>query len=410
MITGRQAFNSIEEATAKVRADEMRLNSALRSASEETARLRQDRLKELRALAQLKFGLIKSGDLVHDLDAAEQQVKDLLDRIARQISEAESRRQEAAHALQKAEAIQRERASAYDAAAGALRARENEIAPSVTSDPAWIALKARFDAASNTADEAEKKAAQAEAGRARKKTPYKSNSLFMYLWRRKLGTPDYSSGFFVRYFDEKIAALINYREARANYAMLNQIPNRLRAHADRLAAERETERQKLGAFEQGCLIEAGGGPLQKKAVEAKAALDASEAEVAEVGKSWRRSTGNMMQSHTRTTMVPSPRRSSLLRRTIRAMMCVRSIARLRARRRTKTVLSSKRSTGLRNRSAGPTRKSRGYGGKFARSRQGGSKSSRRGGNSASTAMTTRAPPSATRRRSTMCLAASSKVR
>jgi hypothetical protein len=32
--------------------------------------------------------------------------------------------------LAKAEAIQRERASAYDAAAGALRARENKIAPS----------------------------------------------------------------------------------------------------------------------------------------------------------------------------------------------------------------------------------------------------------------------------------------
>jgi hypothetical protein len=62
---------------------------------------------------------------------------------------------------------------------------------------AWIA-QARFDAASNTADEAEKKAAQVEAGRARKKTPYESDSLFMYLWRRKLGTPDYSSGFFVR--------------------------------------------------------------------------------------------------------------------------------------------------------------------------------------------------------------------
>jgi hypothetical protein len=81
MITGRQALNSIEEASAKVRADEMRLDAALRSASEEAARLRQDRLKELRALAQLKFGLIKRGDLVHELDAAERQVKDLLDRI-----------------------------------------------------------------------------------------------------------------------------------------------------------------------------------------------------------------------------------------------------------------------------------------------------------------------------------------
>jgi len=81
MITGRQALNSIEEASAKVRADEMRLDAALRSASEEAARLRQDRLKELRALAQLKFGLMKRGDLVHELDAAERQVKDLLDRI-----------------------------------------------------------------------------------------------------------------------------------------------------------------------------------------------------------------------------------------------------------------------------------------------------------------------------------------
>ena len=80
MITGRQALNSIEEASAKVRADEMRLDAALRSASEEAARLRQERLKELRALAELKFGLIKSGELIHELDAAEQQVKDLLDR------------------------------------------------------------------------------------------------------------------------------------------------------------------------------------------------------------------------------------------------------------------------------------------------------------------------------------------
>jgi hypothetical protein len=35
MITGRQALNSIEEASAKVRGDEMRLDAALRSASEE---------------------------------------------------------------------------------------------------------------------------------------------------------------------------------------------------------------------------------------------------------------------------------------------------------------------------------------------------------------------------------------
>ena len=284
MITGRQAFNSIEAASAKVLADEMRLDAALRSASEEAARLRQDRLKELHALAQLKFGLIQRGELIRELDAAEQQAKELLDRIGHEMSEAEGRRQEAADALHKAEAVRRERAAAYEAAAAELRAREDEIAPSVTSDPVWIALKERCGVASKTAEEAGKKAAQAEADRARKKVPYESDPLFMYLWRRKLGTPEYPSGFFVRYFDEKIAALINYREARANYAMMNQIPDRLRAHADRLAADLEAEQQKLGAFEQDRIVEAGGEPLQKRAVEAKAALDASEAEVAEANQ------------------------------------------------------------------------------------------------------------------------------
>src|SRR6516162_9400069 len=128
MITGRQALNSIEEASAKVRSDEMRLDAALRSASEEAARLRQQRLKELRALAELKFGLIQKGELIKDLDAAEQQAKNLLDRIRREISEAETRRQEAAEALQKLEVVARERSEAYDASANELRAFKEQIA------------------------------------------------------------------------------------------------------------------------------------------------------------------------------------------------------------------------------------------------------------------------------------------
>lgn len=92
--------------------------------------------------------------------------------------------------------------------------REDEIAPSVTSDPVWIALKARVDADANS-------------------VPRNIHLVF-----------------FVRYSDERIAVLINYPEARANYAMLNQIPERLRAHANRVGAELEVERQKLGAFEQ----------------------------------------------------------------------------------------------------------------------------------------------------------------
>jgi hypothetical protein len=133
------------------------------------------------------------------------------------------------------------------------------------------------------AAEANKKASQAEADRARKKGPYKSDPSCI-CGGASSAHRTILQEFFVRYFDAKIAALINYRDARANYAMLNQIPDRLRDHAKRVAAEFEIERQKLAAFEQERLIAAGGGPLQKKAADAKATLDSTEAEAAQANQ------------------------------------------------------------------------------------------------------------------------------
>jgi hypothetical protein len=84
---------------------------------------------------------------------------------------------------------------------------------------------------------AEEKAAQAEADRAEKRRPYESDPLFMYLWRRRFGTRDYEAGNLVRYFDRKVAHLIGYEAARVNYAMLMELPDRLREHAERLKQE-----------------------------------------------------------------------------------------------------------------------------------------------------------------------------
>jgi hypothetical protein len=84
---------------------------------------------------------------------------------------------------------------------------------------------------------AEEKAAQAEADRAEKRRPYEADPLFMYLWRRRFGTRDYDATNFVRYFDRKVAHLIGYEAARVNYAMLMELPERLREHAARLKQE-----------------------------------------------------------------------------------------------------------------------------------------------------------------------------
>jgi hypothetical protein len=286
MITGYEARQSIEEAYAKARNDEMQLDSALRSATEEAARLRQERLSQLHALAQVKFSLIERGELLHELDVAEQRAKELLERIRREIDEAASRREEAADALKKAEMSRSAHARDLEEAVAELRAFEERATPAIVADMNWSTLNERILALNGILEEAEKKAAQAEADRQQKKTPYEQDPLFMYLWGRKFGSSEYRSGYFVRYFDDLIARMIRYQQARANYAMLNQIPDRLREHAGRVRAEFETARGQLAALRQEALLKAGAGPTQEKAAQAKAELDAIEAELSKANQTF----------------------------------------------------------------------------------------------------------------------------
>jgi len=85
---------------------------------------------------------------------------------------------------------------------------------------------------------AEEKLAQAEADRDNKRRPYEADPLFMYLWRRRFGTRDYAARSFVRSLDRKVAHLIGFEAARVNYAMLLELPDRMREHVERLREQR----------------------------------------------------------------------------------------------------------------------------------------------------------------------------
>ena len=276
MISGFEALRSIENAYAKTRDDEMRLDVALRSSSEECARLRQDRLKLLHDLAQVKYRLISTGDLARDLDLAERQVKELLDRATAEAAEAEAQRQQAAELLKRAEAARTEAAAEYEAAADALRAFENEQTPRIASRADWKALNEAFERQHNIWQEAEKKNQQSETDRDIKRIPYENDPLFMYLWKRQFGTTAYASGFFVRHFDNMIAQLIGYHQARVDYAMLNAIPDRLREHVNRLKDGLDKSQNERAALRQQQLLAAGAAPLQERLLRAKAAQDENE--------------------------------------------------------------------------------------------------------------------------------------
>jgi hypothetical protein len=146
---------------------------------------------------------------------------------------------------------------------------------------AWAAQRDRIERLRDVADKADAKAAQAEVDRDLKRKPYDADPLFRYLWERRYGSASYRSGALTRFVDAWVARLIGYSAARANYALLNDLPGRLREHVSYTRKELQAEEARLKTIERDALVVAGIEPLEQRATDSKAALDAAEKTLAE---------------------------------------------------------------------------------------------------------------------------------
>src|SRR5438034_1256150 len=85
-------------------------------------------------------------------------------------------------------------------------------------DGAWQSAMAAAEAVEKVAANAYQKASFSESDLAAKRKPYEDDPLFMYLWKRRHDQAEDTSSNFVRFFDRKVAHLVDYHDARANYA------------------------------------------------------------------------------------------------------------------------------------------------------------------------------------------------
>jgi chromosome segregation ATPase len=281
IISGRQALATIEQTIAQARNEETRFDAALKAAADQVARLRTERMDALRQLARVKLDAMTRDGVVRTLDAAERQALDLLAQRRQALERLIERRRGAEEAVRTAEAERHAKAAALEDALKAFTDLRRQVEAQTRNGPEWAAQRAKIDEAAAVAQEAEKKAAQAEADREAKRKPYEADPLFMYLWRKKFGTSEDRSGPFMRFFDRRVARLVGYDKARANYVALNEIPQRLREHAERMNAEIANTRARLVAYEREALLKAGIQPLAARAHAAKADLDLAERRLAE---------------------------------------------------------------------------------------------------------------------------------
>ena len=274
-VSGREALSAVENAINGVRANESRLADVLRSAAQEAERLRQQLADSFRSLALIRLDALVRNEVVGDLDAAERRALDLLRTHKAKLDQLLIRHGGAQSAVVTAEADHRAKTAAVEAAGEPIKTLQYDVEKKMTSDPAWIAQRGHVDNATKIANAADEKAKQSEGDRETKRKPYEADPLFMYLWNRKFATADYKAGNFVRFFDRRVAALVGYDTARPNYMSLNEIPLRLREHANDLVRRVAEEDQKLELLERSALMEAGILPLETKLATAQADLKAA---------------------------------------------------------------------------------------------------------------------------------------
>ena len=130
------------------------------------------------------------------------------------------------------------------------------------------------------ADQAEEKARLAEQDRHDKGIPYENNRLFMYLWKRHYGTPDYKGGPLTRTLDDWVDGLSNYSKYRVNYWTLLEIPKRLQLHAEAARKSADQALKKLTSIEIARAARAGLPALQDDHAQAQKVLDAIDDDIA----------------------------------------------------------------------------------------------------------------------------------
>ena len=282
MISGRDALFSVEQAISRVRGDERGLDEALRSGMANAHRLRHELAEGFRTLARARLDAIVCDQVIGGLDETERQALAIVEGRRLSIEELARKRDVAQAALDKAEAEKHERDQELADALEAVDDLRDRTAARMKKDERWREAKAAVEIAVETADNADKKAAQAESDLSAKGKPYENDPLFMYLWSKNAGQAGDTSGALVRLFDRIVERSLGYRDARAKYTMLREFPVRLREHATNKEHDIDAAKAHVAALEREALVADGIEPLEARAETAHAAMVSAEQAVAKI--------------------------------------------------------------------------------------------------------------------------------
>lgn len=278
-IDGPTALRSIEEALRDIRREESEIVRRLARSAELIAKLRAQEGELFRQLAALRLDPAARAALASELGAAEVATAQMLDAHERRLAETEAQLDNLDAAIVAAcadRAALRIDAARRTAELDALAAKAR---PKLGTDPGYAAKLTAARELATVAEQSLRHTARADTDREYNGRPYREDPLFMYLWERGFGTGSYRVNALSAWLDGKVAKLIGYADAKANFLRLNEIPLRLRDHAERQQEKARAAAAEIAAIESIAVDSAGGRGARDAITALQARIGALDREV-----------------------------------------------------------------------------------------------------------------------------------
>ncbi len=281
-ISGPQALKSLDDAVRDIRSEEDDISRRLARGAERIAKLRETEAELFRQLAEIRMTPDVRAALSGRLIQAEERAHEMIAAHANALADADAALKKFDTQVADKVRARRKVLDEIDAAQEELRALSDRIGKAIAKDPTYEAKRVEADELDRIASQSMAKTELAEADREQKGRPYREDPLFMYLWEAGYGTRNYRANNLVRWLDSIVARMVRYHEARPNFAMLNEIPLRLREHAERQMAYAQAAEEEVDALELAAVDAAGGKPVRDALAAAQKRLEKLDAEISEI--------------------------------------------------------------------------------------------------------------------------------
>ena len=272
---GYNTLARIDVSLQNARSQLHEIETKAEQASQRLALIGKEESSLYQELAKLKLDALDDPDrTMRELGNAERQALAVLAQreqaIARLVAETERCIQEQTQL----EAERNTHAETIEKVAEDLHRKVSDTHTRLEADENYVTARDSAQLAVNQVVAASEKAERAEREHREKAVPFRQDPIFMYLWNRHYGTPEYRAGRVARVFDSWVADHIDFEAARRNYWMLLEIPVRLQAHVDALQADADSKTQQLEKLERAAETADGVVAIEEQLEDLRKELEA----------------------------------------------------------------------------------------------------------------------------------------